>query len=213
LFILYIPLLLNREAEMSNAILVGETGKIKVLRFNRPEIRSPLSAFVLRELHELLDRIKTDDSVGGVVFTGVGDVFASGADLREIAGITGETAAEFALLGQGLMHKVETCGKPVMAAVNGFCFGGALDLALACGRRIASPNALFSHPGTGLGIITGWGGTQRLPRLIGEARALEMFFTTKRVTAAEALQMGLVERVTGDPLHTAVELLSTETVR
>ena len=198
---------------MSNAILVGETGKIKVIRFNRPEIRSPLSAFVLRELHELLDRIKADDSVGGVVFTGVGDVFASGADLREIAAITGETAAEFARLGQGLMHKIESSDKPVVAAVNGFCFGGALDLALACGRRIASPNALFSHPGADLGIITGWGGTQRLPRVIGEAKALEMFFTTKRVTAAEALQIGLVERIADDPLQTAVELLSTETVR
>ena len=198
---------------MSNAILVGETGKIKVIRFNRPEIRSPLSAFVLRELHGLLDRIKADDSVGGVVFTGVGDVFASGADLREIAGITGETAAEFARLGQGLMQKIESSDKPVVAAVNGFCFGGALDLALACGRRIASPNALFSHPGADLGIITGWGGTQRLPRVIGEAKALEMFFTTKRVTAAEALQIGLVERVTDDPLQAALELLSTETVR
>jgi enoyl-CoA hydratase len=198
---------------MSNAILVGDTGKIKVIRFNRPEIRSPLSAFVLRELHELLDRIKGDDSVGGVVFTGVGDVFASGADLREIAAITGETAAEFARLGQGLMQKIESSEKPVATAVNGFCFGGALDLVLACGRRIASPNALFAHPGADLGIITGWGGTQRLPRVIGEAKALEMFFTTKRVTAAEALQIGLVESVTDDPLQAAVELLSTETVR
>jgi enoyl-CoA hydratase len=198
---------------MSNAILVGETGKIKVIRFNRPEIRSPLSAFVLRELRELLDRIKTDDSVDGIVFTGVGDVFASGADLREIAAITGETAAEFARLGQGLMQKIESSVKPVAAAVNGFCFGGALDLALACSRRIASPNALFSHPGADLGIITGWGGTQRLPRVIGEARALEMFFTTKRVTAAEALQIGLVERIADDPLQAAVELLSTGTVR
>ena len=128
---------------MSNAILVEETGKIKVIRFNRPEIRSPLSAFVLRELHELLDRIKADDSVGGVVFTGVGDVFASGADLREIAGITGETAAEFARLGQGLMQKIETCEKPVVAAVNGFCFGGALDLALACGRRMPLQTPYF----------------------------------------------------------------------
>ena len=198
---------------MSNAILVGETGKIKVIRFNRPEIRSPLSAFVLRELHELLDGIKGDDTVGGVVFTGVGDVFASGADLREIAGITGETAAEFALLGQGLMRKIETSDKPVIAAVNGFCFGGALDLALACGRRIVSPNALFAHPGADLGIITGWGGTQRLPRVVGEAKALEMFFTTKRVTAAEALEMGLIERIADDPLRAALELLTTETVR
>lgn len=193
---------------MSNAILVGETGKIKVIRFNRPEIRNPLSAFVLRELHELLDRIAADDSAAGAVFTGVGDVFASGADLREIAAVTGDTAAEFARLGQGLMRKIETSEKPVMAAINGVCFGGALDLALACRRRIASPNALFAHPGADLGIITGWGGTQRLPRIVGEAKALEMFFTTKRVTAAEALQIGLVERIADDPLQTAIALLS-----
>jgi enoyl-CoA hydratase len=198
---------------MSNAILVRETGKIKVIRFNRPEIRSPLSAFVLRELHGLMDGIEADNTVDGVVFTGTAAVFASGADLREIAALTGETAAGFARLGQGLMHKIETCEKPVVAAINGYCFGGALDLALACRRRIASPNALFSHPGANLGIITGWGGTQRLPRLVGEAKALEMFFTTKRVTAAEALEIGLVERIAEDPLQTAIDLISTWQVR
>lgn len=194
---------------MSNAILIEDTRKIKVIRFNRPGIRSPLSAFVLRELHELLDGVTADRSTRGLVFTGVGDVFASGADLREIAAITGDTAAEFARLGQGLMRKIETCPKPVTAAINGYCFGGALDLALACGRRIASPGALFAHPGADLGIITGWGGTQRLPRVVGEAKALEMFFTAKRVAASEALEIGLVERITDDPVQTAIDLMSS----
>ncbi|HKP69182.1 MAG TPA: enoyl-CoA hydratase/isomerase family protein, partial [Pyrinomonadaceae bacterium] len=91
-----------------------------------------------------------------------------------------------------------------IAAINGVCFGGALDLALACDRRIASPNALFSHPGAGLGIITGWGGTQRLPRLVGEAVALELLFTGVRVSAEEALRYGLVDMVAHDPLAVAL---------
>lgn len=194
---------------MSNAILIEDTRKIKVIRFNRPEIRSPLSAFVLEELHELLDHAAADSSTRGLVFTGARDVFASGADLREIADLTQDTAVEFARLGQGLMLKIETCPKPVTAAINGYCFGGALDLALACGRRIASPGALFAHPGADLGIITGWGGTQRLPRAVGEAKALEMFFTTRRVAAAEALEIGLVERIADDPLQTAIDLMSS----
>jgi enoyl-CoA hydratase/carnithine racemase len=107
------------------------------------------------------------------------------------------------------MRKIETCGKRTIAAINGFCFGGALDLALACERRIASPNAVFSHPGVTLGIITGWGGTQRLPRLIGEARALEMFITARRVTASEALETGLIDGISNDPLETARKELAT----
>lgn len=192
---------------MSNAIALEDLGKIKVIRFNRPEIRSPLSAFVLDELHDLLDGIEADNSVEGVIFTGQGDVFASGADIREIARLNSETAPDFAKLGQGLMNKIDTSGKIAIAAVNGFCFGGALDLALSCKKRIASRNATFSHPGVNLGIITGWGGTQRLPRLIGEAKAFEMFMTAKRVGAAEALEIGLVDEVAEDPVKRAIELI------
>lgn len=192
---------------MSNAIALEDLGKIKVIRFNRPEIRSPLSVFVLEELRELIDEIETDTEVGAVVFTGQADVFASGADIREIARLNADTAPGFARLGQELMKKIETSEKKMVAAINGFCFGGALDLALSCKRRIASPNATFSHPGITLGIITGWGGTQRLPRLIGEAKALEMFMTAKRVSGAEALQIGLVDEIADDPLKRAIELI------
>jgi enoyl-CoA hydratase/carnithine racemase len=94
-----------------------------------------------------------------------------------------------------------------IAAVNGLCFGGAFDLALACRRRIASPNAVFSHPGANLGIMTGWGGTQRLPRLVGEARALEIFLTGKRVSAVEALQIGLIDEIAENPLEFALRAL------
>ncbi|MBX7055886.1 MAG: enoyl-CoA hydratase/isomerase family protein [Pyrinomonadaceae bacterium] len=189
---------------MSNGSIIEIVGDLKVIRFSRPEIRSPLSISVLEDLHAAVDAIGADSAVAGLIFTGMGDVFASGADLREIAGVTAETAREFALRGQTLMSKVSELHCPTVAAVNGFCFGGALDLALACTRRIASPNALFAHPGATLGIITGWGGTQRLPRLIGEAAAIEIFFTGRRVTAAEALGLGLVDSVSTEPLAAAI---------
>lgn len=189
---------------MSNAILIEEIGRNIVVRFNRPEIRSPLSIAVLEELSEIVNDVEKRDDIDTLIFTGVGNVFASGADLREIAQIEAENAREFALRGQELMGRVSELRVKTIAAVNGICFGGALDLALACRYRIASPDAVFSHPGADLGIITGWSGTQRLPRLVGEAVALEMFFTAKRVTADEALGYGLVDRIVTDPLDFAL---------
>lgn len=187
---------------MKNALIVENFANVLVIRFNRPEIRSPLSIFVLEELHKILD----ETSQTNIIFTGKDDVFASGADLREIAKVTAETAREFAQRGQNLMNKIVR--KNALAAVNGFCFGGALDLALACRKRIAAPNAQFSHPGANLGIMTGWGGTQRLPRLVGEGAALEMFFTAKRVSAPEALKIGLIDEISVNPLRLALELLA-----
>ena len=186
---------------MSNALIVKKIGKSLVIQFNRPEIRSPLSIFVLEELDKLLDGISANSAIDKIIFTGKSDVFASGADLREIANVTGETAGEFAMLGQTLMTKIAGMSPTTIAAVNGFCFGGALDLALACDKRIASPSAVFSHPGANLGIITGWGGTQRLPRLVGEAKALEMFLTAKRVEAREALEINLINKISENPLE------------
>jgi len=193
---------------VQKALIVEEIPKITVVRFNRPEIRSPLSMFVLRELHEILDRAMANKTPEKIIFTGSGDVFASGADLREIAGLTVEKARAFGLYGQSLMDKISRLD--AIAAVNGFCFGGALDLALACRQRIAAPDALFSHPGANLGIMTGWGGTQRLPRLIGQGAALEMFFTAQRLTAGEALRLGLIDRISINPLETALELLADQ---
>ncbi len=168
-----------------------------VIRFTCPEIRNPLSIAVLERLDRILDELLNQRQSKTIIFTGTKDVFASGANLREIAGITEDTAREFALRGQNLMRKIAKVN--TIAAINGFCFGGALDLALACRIRIAAPNALFSHPGANLGIITGWGGTQRLPRLVGEAAALEMFLTAKKVSAEEALQIGLIDVITENP--------------
>lgn len=185
---------------MSNSVIVENLENVVVITFNRPEIRNPLSIEVLEKLHQIIDEIPANKTV---IFTGTGDVFASGANLREILQVTKETAKEFALRGQDLMNKIAK--RNSVAAINGFCFGGALDLALACKRRIASPNAQFSHPGVGLGIITGWGGTQRLPRLVGEAKALEIFLTAKRVSAEDALKIGLIDEIAADPFRSALQ--------
>jgi len=186
---------------MSNALLLEKIGETVVIRFNRPEIRSPLSVFVLEEAREILENVSANSSIKTIIFTGKADVFASGADLREIAEVTKDTARGFAERGQNLMKQIANAEQKTIAAINGYCFGGALDLALACDERIASPDAVFCHPGVGLGIITGWSGTQRLPRLVGEAKALEMFLTAKRVGANEALRIGLIDEISDNPLE------------
>ena len=152
------------------------------------------------------DEYSQSPEIEKIIFTGSEDVFASGANLREIARVTAENARQFAKRGQSLMKKIAESPKLTVAAVNGFCFGGALDLALSCKFRVASPNASFSHPGANLGIITGWGGTQRLPRLVGEFAALEMFLTAKRVDAPEALRIGLIDRISENPLQWALRI-------
>ncbi len=180
---------------MQDAVLIERHAEIIVIKFNRPEMRNPLSVAVLEKLNATINEIKNDSEFSRVIFTGTENVFASGANLREIAEVDENAAREFAMRGQDLMMKISELKQKTIAAVNGFCFGGALDLALSCEMRIASENAQFSHPGANLGIITGWGGTQRLPRLIGEARALEMFFTAKRISAFEALEIGLIDKI------------------
>jgi enoyl-CoA hydratase/carnithine racemase len=187
---------------MSNAVLVERIGKALVVRFNRPEIRSPLSGSVLTELEQI---VRDVGSVEQVIFTGVSGVFASGADLKEIANLNADTARGFSVRGQQLMSAIAALRQTTIAAVSGYCFGGALDLALACNMRIASPNAEFSHPGANLGIITGWSGTQRLPRLVGEAAALEIFMTAKRIGSSEAKRIGLVDAIADDPLQSAID--------
>ena len=182
---------------MSNGFVAKRIDDTLIIRFDRPEIRNPF------------DDRGSLAKLNAVIFTGTADAFASGADLREIADVTPETASEFSLLGQRLMNRIAKLDQHTIAAVNGYCFGGGLDLALACDRRIASPKAVFSHPGSGLGIITGWGGTQRLPRLIGQANALEMFFTAGRVTADMALRVGLVDKVSEDVCQGSLEMATS----
>lgn len=192
--------------DSTKAIVTEMHSDAMVVFFNRPEMRSPLSVVVVEELKSIIERIESDSLVRRIVFTGRDDVFASGADIREISAVTAEEAREFGERGQELMRMIASSRKVTVAAVNGFCFGGALDLALSCKHRIASPSASFCHPGVSLGIITGWGGTQRLPRLIGEAAALEMLLTAKRVEAKEALEMGLIDEIAEGPLARALEM-------
>jgi enoyl-CoA hydratase/carnithine racemase len=135
-------------------------------------------------------------------------IFSAGADLYEISRLTGPDALAFARSGQELMNVVAAYPAPVYAAIQGFCMGGGLDLALACHHRIASPHAVFGHRGAALGLVTGWGGTQRLPRLVGRGRALEMFVAAEKVTATQSLRIGLVEAVAADPVAEAVRRIS-----
>ena len=195
---------LHRYLKNSENFVVEFISNKAVVQFTRPEIRNPLSVAVLEELEIFLNEASCSQNITKIIFTGARDVFASGADLREIAEIVPEKVREFALRGQHLMNKISDAPQETIAAVNGFCFGGALDLALACDKRIASKNAVFCHPGANLGIITGWGGTQKLPRLIGEAQALEMFLTAKKVDAADALKIGLIDLIIENPLEFAL---------
>ncbi len=144
-----------------------------------------------------------------LVIAGNSRFFSVGADLNEIAALSGPDAYEFSRLGQKLMNSIERFPAPVGAAISGYCMGGGLDLALACHLRIAAPNAIFGHRGAALGLITGWGGTQRLPRLIGRARGLEMFITAERIRAEEAFHRGLIDRIAEDPIAEACARIST----
>jgi enoyl-CoA hydratase len=141
-----------------------------------------------------------------LIITGNSRFFSAGADLNEIAALTGPEALHFAQMGQRLMNAVATFPASTIAAVHGYCMGGGLDLALACRHRVAGPHALFGHRGAALGLITGWGGTQRLPRLIGRSRALQMFLAAEKVHASQALQIGLADAIADDPVKAALSL-------
>jgi enoyl-CoA hydratase/carnithine racemase len=145
-----------------------------------------------------------------LIITGNEKFFSVGADLNEISKLSGPAAFEFSRHGQALTLAVDRFPVPVIAAVRGYCMGGSMDLALACDYRIAAPNAVFGHRGTTLGVVTGWGGTQRLPRLIGRARAMQMFLLAEMVPAPEALRIGLVDKITEDPVGWAMDQITRE---
>jgi enoyl-CoA hydratase len=188
------------------AVIIETHSAYAIVRINRPAERNSLSVKTLQELDNAVSSISQQKTCSAIIFTGTNDVFASGANIRELAALTPPQAREFARHGQALFEKIADAAQLTIAAINGYCMGGGLDLALACDVRCASPNAVFAHPGARLGIITGWGGTQRLPRLIGSARALEMFATARRVECLEAYQIGLVSRVGEPALECAIEV-------
>lgn len=139
-----------------------------------------------------------------LIITGNDKFFSAGADLNELSQLTAAQAFEFSRQGQALMQAIDDFPVPVIAAIRGYCMGGGMDLALACDYRIAAPNAVFGHRGASLGVMTGWGGTQRLPRLIGKSRAMQMFLLAEMVKAEEAWRIGLVDRIVDDPITHAV---------
>ena len=178
---------------------------VTVLRLNSDDGTNRLTRACVVSFIERLSELKK--SSGRLVITGNNRFFSAGAELREIAALTGPAAYEFARLGQRLMTTIENFPAPVYAAISGYCMGGGLDLVLACHRRIAGPHAVFGHRGAALGLITGWGGTQRLPRLIGKSRALAMFVAAEKISAANALRMGLIDAIADDPVTEAIRRL------
>lgn len=175
-----------------------QKGAVAIITVNRPAVLNALNAKTLRELDEAVDRIERDDSVRVFIITGAGErSFVAGADINELNGVTPYEGWRFMELGQKLFDRIAHCGKPSIAAVNGYALGGGNELCMCCDFRIASAKAKFGQPEIKLGNIPGWGGTQRLPRLIGQGRASQMIMTGEFITAAKAEQWGLVNEVTG----------------
>jgi enoyl-CoA hydratase len=181
--------------ELQN-VQVERDGHLAVVSVNRPSKLNALDNATITELTAVFDALDGDDGVGAVVLTGVGDkAFIAGADITVLAKQGVLDGKQNALLGQALTLRIERCSKPVIAAINGFAFGGGLEMALACDLRFASKAAKMGLPEVSLGIIPGYGGTQRLPRLVGSDTALQMILTGDPVTADEAHRIGLVNGV------------------
>jgi len=172
-----------------------QKGRIGIVTVNRPEALNALNATVLEELSEIFGKIEEDDSVGIAILTGEGRAFVAGADIAQMKELSAIEGRAFMIKGQAVMQKIETLSKPVIAAVNGFALGGGCELAMACDFRFASEKAKFGQPEVNLGIIPGFGGTQRLPRLVGKGMAKMLIFSAEMIGAEEAKAIGLVEKV------------------
>jgi enoyl-CoA hydratase len=180
----------------SHILFEVDAGGIALITVNRPEKLNALSGAVIADLHQAFERIAGERDIRAAILTGAGEkAFVAGADIQELAALSSLEAREFARRGQRVFRMLETSHKPSVAAVNGFALGGGLELAMACTVRFAAENARMGQPEVKLGIIPGYGGTQRLPRLVGRGRALEMLLAGDPVTAAEAWRIGLVNAV------------------
>jgi enoyl-CoA hydratase len=169
---------------------------VALITVSRPQKLNALSREVVAELDDAFSHLTSDAAIRACIVTGAGEkAFVAGADINELAALSAQEARQLALRGQAAFRRLETCGKPSVAAVNGFALGGGLELAMACTVRFASENAKLGQPEVKLGIIPGYGGTQRLPRLVGRGVALEMLLDGEPITAAEALRIGLVNEV------------------
>ncbi len=171
-------------------------GPVALVTLHRPEVLNALNAQLLHDLEAVFTLLTANPAVRAIVITGAGPkAFAAGADIGELSKTDSASGEQLALRGQAIFRKIETCGKPVIAAINGFALGGGCELAMACTLRVASDAARLGQPEIKLGLIPGYGGTQRLPRLVGRSAALKLILTGEMIPAAEALRLGLVDEV------------------
>lgn len=178
-----------------NYILLNKDENIGILTINRPKALNALNSEVLDELNKAIDQVIEDDNIHILIITGEGKAFVAGADIGQMKDMDVFEAREFAKKGLSIFRKIELMEKPVIAAVNGYALGGGCELAMACDIRIASDKAKFGQPEVGLGITPGFGGTQRLARIVGIPKAKELIFTGETINAEEALRIGLVNKV------------------
>ena len=176
-------------------VTLEQKGPVGVITMNRPEALNALNDQVLQDLDQVLDQVEENEEILVAVVTGAGRSFVAGADIGQMSTLTAVEAKKFGILGNKIFLKLENLSKPTIAAVNGFALGGGCELSMACDIRIASEKAKFGQPEVGLGITPGFGGTQRLPRIVGAANAMELILTAKTINAAQAKEMGLVSHV------------------
>ena len=176
-------------------ILLEKEGNVGILTIQREEALNALNIQVLTELDQAIEQVKNDESIHVLIITGKGKAFVAGADISEMKDLNQFEGREFGALGINTFRKIELMEKPVIAMVNGYALGGGCELALSCDIRIASEKAVFGQPEVGLGITPGFSGTQRLPRIVGLAKAKELIFTANNIRADEALEIGLVNKL------------------
>ena len=202
----------SQKLDNLDSLQIDRDGAVAVVTVNRPKVLNALNTQTMDELRRTILALRHDDSVRAVILTGAGEKsFVAGADISELAVQTPAGGREHALRGQHVLDLIENMGKPVIAAVNGFALGGGCELAMACTLRIASEHARFGQPEINLGIIPGYAGTQRLARLVGAGRALEILLTGEQISAQEAHRLGLVNRVVpaGELMNEARKLAAT----
>ena len=176
-------------------VTLEQKGPVGVITMNRPEALNALNDQVLRDLDAVLDQVEENEEILVAVITGAGRSFVAGADIGQMSTLTAAEGKKFGALGNRVFLKLENLSKPTIAAVNGFALGGGCELSMACDIRVASEKAKFGQPEVGLGITPGFGGTQRLPRIVGTANAMELILTAQTINAARALEIGLVSHV------------------
>lgn len=198
----------QQEKPMGDYLKVKVDNKTAIVTIDHPPVNA-LSPAVLKEIKETFDRLSADNEVRAIVLTGAGNhAFCAGADLKEFAGIDPKQALEIVSVGHAAMNAIEDCRKPVIAAVNNLALGGGCELAMACDMRVSSDRARFGQPEAWIGLLPAWGGSTRMPRLVGAAKAKELIFTGQMVNAQEAQRIGLVNKIVpdGEEVRAAIDI-------